>query len=629
MITKPPLNSCNVTDYITEMINWYKKTNIEVGRDDELITWEWNTNIDEISERNVSRVIASGKEKTNELVSGSRVSASSKEKTNELVNMLKRTENGNLFSLILKQKDKISDLKIQLAEPDLPSMVISHIAFLAKALVEKEMKLKECEIKSREDKQEIAELKRIKKRNEEQISTEKADMASKNISTLHKQVEILRAEKQQLREEIKELECKTTAFDDLKDENAKLNRQVADLSKENVLLTNNEKQLSAKVEVLKSAAKDIEQDEISRLQAENAKIARKIDSLNKDKTVLNDKLEEFRVKYENIDKFYNTIVANKDKTIEKYIEITEMPHDSDNKLRRLLAYHKAEKELAAMVRLKEVLQEGDGGEIGDSHDSLRGVMSGKDDLGTDSSTNNINSTRTQHVGMQPDSKLMEYINSRETVEAGERIVTDGEVKKACWFGSLCFRAECKFGHSATLAAPNCRFKMRCNRKDCVFSHPDDCTSRVGCLVEGCGKRHIIGHVTKTDIMGETKNENERSESVQCRYGLQCSRSSCVFKHANDCRNRRDCQLNDCERRHIQDGHNNQQFFPLPNYSKQANMLNNVPSFTNNKNAGLCGMDYGVMSANMFPFLPGFPFPGPAMANQMNVPGIYSKNMMCR
>ena len=78
---------------------------------------------------------------------------------------------------------------------------------------------------------------------------------------------------------------------------------------------------------------------------------KKEDGLNRQNTILNDKVIEVTTRFEKIDEFYQTIIEQKDKTINEYMEITEEYDSIDSKFKRLLSYHKAQKELVNMQQI--------------------------------------------------------------------------------------------------------------------------------------------------------------------------------------------------------------------------------------------------------------------------------------
>ena len=657
IITKPLLDSCDIESYISEMVDWYNETNKQtIGEDHKYLHCEllqagnkatvsyYNGGQGNVESTELN-VIDNVLRVTGENLDKQEACTKYKERGSQLLNMIRGTENENLYTVIMKQKDKISDLKMQLAEPNLPRIVINHITFLATALVEKEIRVREFDMKNKDAKVQIAELKRTKKRYEEQLSCKdiENEKAKSSVSILKKQVEDLRSEEQKLRKEI--IEIRTgNSFTDLVTENADLNMKLEKLAKENSAIKKNEQELEAKLEVLKIAQNDIKSSsELENLQNVNSKLTKKLNDLIKENTVLKDRLQEEKSKYENVDNFYASIIENKDKTISKYLEISAMPHDPENKLRRLLSYHKAEKEMQAMTRLSESLLENDGKMEGGDKE-VQGKEKPKIEVSPEVVLSENNTVTLNDKKMEPDAKLMEFIKSRNGDEHQEQLSSN---KKVCWFGPMCFRSTCEFEHGTCMSPPNCRFNMKCTRRDCIFTHPDDCTARVGCTVVGCTKRHIVGAQMKVDDTG-SRSKVDKRESVVCHYGLACNRNGCVFKHANDCLTRRNCQITECENRHIdqtdKEGNKNEMGEARCNDEDNKHSSNQVHCNEANsceypvrntdgmrdgsKCSGMYEMRYHPMNLG-FNSNQQFCFPNPNMLNWMNVPGMFSKNAMCR
>ena len=656
IVTKPKLDSCDIKSYISGMIEWYNETSKKnIGRDHKYLQYELQSVSNEItvsyynSGQDTLRSVG-----TNELDTAvgcmtfdMQDLTKIREKESQLLSMIKGTKNENLYAVIMRQKDKICELKMQLAEPSLPTMVVNHITFLAAALVEKETRVREYDMKNKEAKLQIAELKSSKKRFEDQLSRQKVEneTAKASIAILQKQVGILQAEKQEYQKEMIEIGNKNDNRTDLENENEDLKKQLAKLTKENSTIEKNKQELEAKLEVLRLAQTDIKPSnelENTTLKDANTKLKKKISDLVRESTVMKDQLQEEKSKYENVDNFYSSIIENKDKTIAKYLEISSMPLDSDNKFRRLLSYHKAEKEMQAMTRLSEQLLENDGQIVSRDKDEVRNEASSDIILVDD------DQETAKDIQMKPDEKLMEYIKSSTVPGAEKEEELNGNGKKTCWFGHVCFRSTCKFEHGASLSPPNCRFKMKCTRRDCVFSHPDDCTTRVGCTDVNCTKRHIIRAQMRDDIDTASTSRVDKREEVLCRRGLTCSRNGCVFKHANDCLTRRNCQIIDCKNRHIDksftDGNRNEsgetgwndgvakissEQVHYDEISSQRYPVKNADGIKdNNKLAGMDGMRYQTVNSGFYPSFPFFP-PPPDMLNWMNMPGMFQKNVLSR
>ena len=101
-----------------------------------------------------------------------------------------------------------------------------------------------------------------------------------------------------------------------------------------------------------------------------------------------------------------------------------------------------------------------------------------------------------------DKKLLAFVRQKDKVNTvvpvddqhddNEHGHKEGKrMPKLCWFGMNCYRgSKCTFSHSNEYASPPpCRYE-KCTRDDCVFKHADDCKNRSNCAIPGCAKRHV-------------------------------------------------------------------------------------------------------------------------------------------
>ena len=117
----------------------------------------------------------------------------------------------------------------------------------------------------------------------------------------------------------------------------------------------------------------------------------------------------------------------------------------------------------------------------------------------------------------------------------------------CWFGKEhCFRTYCNLVHDNNVSAPECRFGTNCTRKDCVFTHKDDCIFRFGgCSINNCLLRHVEKPVEKVHMTMDSEDTRshqyepiyERKSSSMLRNGIATtpcySNSSFVPAYRNE------------------------------------------------------------------------------------------------
>ena len=84
------------------------------------------------------------------------------EGSRELLKKIQGSQDKELFSIIVKQKQKISELKMRNSMKMLPVAIMNHVNFLAKSVDAKEVRIQELAEISRKEKAEIQELKRSK-----------------------------------------------------------------------------------------------------------------------------------------------------------------------------------------------------------------------------------------------------------------------------------------------------------------------------------------------------------------------------------------------------------------------------------------------------------------------------------
>ena len=114
-----------------------------------------------------------------------------------------------------------------------------------------------------------------------------------------------------------------------------VNKDMAAVQAQNEALLQMERQLKCKLNVLQQVAGDVVEDkeeynivvshEVSEVSVDAdavSKLTKKVETLSKKNSVLQDNLNEVRTKFEKVDNFYQTIIEQKDKTIETCLEIT-------------------------------------------------------------------------------------------------------------------------------------------------------------------------------------------------------------------------------------------------------------------------------------------------------------------
>ena len=100
---------------------------------------------------------------------GGKVTSAS-EISKKLLDGMKGSKEKDLFSIILKQKEKIDDLKSSHTMKLLPLAVINHVNFLAKSLQDKNKKIKELTESYKKEKVVTQELRRGKKAAEDRAN---------------------------------------------------------------------------------------------------------------------------------------------------------------------------------------------------------------------------------------------------------------------------------------------------------------------------------------------------------------------------------------------------------------------------------------------------------------------------
>ena len=405
----------------------------------------------------------------------------------DLLGSMKGDQYKDLYTIILKQKEKLDEMKNIHNMMMLPEAIMSHINFLSQKLVAKERKIKELDEINKKGKVEMVELKRLKK-----DSDSKAENSAKENVKLSREIM------------------------DLKKSNA-------ELIKENKRLKDNESVLESKVNLLTKVSSDLNENQNhtiiidtdnSRPQSceECPKLKRKLDTAMKEKSSLNDKLTEATAKLDKVDTFYQDLITQKDKTILCFTEISDTFDDVETKFKRLLSYHKAIGEIKHMQSIKDYL-------LNDGKPQLVDSATNTDDMEmVDVSTNtdqglemvseaNKSGTKKKYEPSihSTDPKLLDYVRSgnQENIQNLRSRNDDGDdssrIKRLCWFGSRCFRQNCKFSHEGSSVPPKCRFGLRCRRGNCLFRHMDDCEDREGCNdINKCQKRHIVHEATKSN-----------------------------------------------------------------------------------------------------------------------------------
>ena len=614
-VIRPPLDS-GFTSYLAELFKWYN--DVDTTTYGPVVKPIGTINGTEVKSLLVNSTMDMDQVRCTEMVAGesygpvvnpgSPVSKNALSK--ELLKILKGLDNGNLFSVIVKQKDKICELKMQIAEPNLPTLVVKHVNSLVKTLTEKQKKLTDLDLSSKAMKCEIAELKRLKKRYEEEnaklsktvnVERKNTETAKQNINTLQKQIDLYR-------ETISQLNAKVHA----------LELAAGDLTQQQAEITpKNDEKREAKINQLN----------------------KKIDQLNKENSIIQDKLEEINKKYGNLDNHYKSIIDMKNDTISCYQEISES-NDPDLRFKRLLIFHKSEKELQSMRKLKDMLLNEDKAEaVGKVTSAENPVLEATNMVESEVKVSGVGE------GVGHDKKLMDFIrNGTGMADEGNTVHIP---QRPCRFGKLCYRGEsCKFTHEDKGSTALCRYERDCRRSDCVFQHSDDCVHRLDCSNRDCKARHIIrqGSSDKSKLM-----RADRRKEIDCHFKSRCNRNQCVYKHPNDCKDRESCVIPSCPMRHIERsksqapksrngneemaGRIDERFLCQPTYNnKQSSIIQN--SFAGQQNMRESMVDSMSGSAVNFdqstagfqqPLTGGFPF----VSQMHNFSNQHSKNVNCR
>ena len=411
-----------------------------------------------------------------------------------LLGSIKTGKDKDLFSMLIKQKNKICELKKENSMTVYPLAIMKHINNLAKNLEIKENRIKELSEELRKKKVEYQELKASKNVLTDNLKHSDAqnEKKSKELVVLQNLNSVLTKDLEEMKESFDQRNALQKAYDALKKEKDDLKivaeankgdvatinelRKSNDrLQKENKRLEQQVKDVGSRLDILQKVAGDvmdkeecvvvIDSEKEQLVCMECTKSNKKAENLLKEKCALNDQLLECKEKAEILDHFYKKVIETKDETIHECMQIYEENNVVEKNFKRLLLHFKAENELKNMKMLKTVI-------VGEKSEKTV----------KDSSTNT-------------DLKENEISISKSSREDSD--TTNGTEDKSkysvkfCWFGSNCFRKSCKFDHEDTADPPNCRFRLRCTRPDCLFKHEDDCTNKMNCQHKSsCGKRHI-------------------------------------------------------------------------------------------------------------------------------------------
>ena len=407
-----------------------------------------------------------------------------------LLKKIQGSHDKELYSMIVKQKEKINELRMRDSMKMMPMAIINHINFLAKHVDAKERRIQELTEIGQKERTEIQELKRSKK--------------------------VLNME-----------------IHDANTKNTKLNRDICKLQKENELLKKENEKIKAKerclegkVAILENVAGDIVEsknhtvvikDSANLAECINCpKMRKKVENLMKDKAVLNDAVTELNEKMLKIDKLHQKVVAQKDQTIQEYMDIEEGCDGLEAKFRRMLSYHKAKGELEHIQEIKKNLLAKDVGvDVSTNTEEWQIGPVNTDyllakDVRVDVSTN------TEECQIVLGNTDFAKTNSLVERSVGGHYLSQGintnDQRKVCWFGKLCSRKKCSFDHEGTPTPPECKYRLRCRKEYCIFRHADDCANRWHCREQRCKGRHIV--VDKERLEGRHVVNQEHGESVQ-------------------------------------------------------------------------------------------------------------------
>ena len=434
----------------------------------------------------------------------------------DLINSMKGSKDKDLFTIMLKQKIKISELKREKSMVVHPLAIVNNINFLARTLEIKENKIRDLTEADRKLRVEVQELKRSKKDLIENVKQMDFQNVSKNkeMDELKKSYNLLKDEMEKWKENVlKEQGNKTIelekSYQILEKENNELKVAITqsndnttdmlELQKSNELLRKeNEKlkrivaNLESNLTILQQAANDVmeqgnnivvvSKDSDQQVCTDCPKYKKKADTVLRENYAMKDKVLELEVKIATLDESYKSLIETKDKTISECLEI-QGSGEVELKFRRLLLHYKAENELKNMQMIKEIIAGNKDDEMEKEDEASNVEASLKSDtmseINVEDKASNINTANNdERAGSQIDRP-----NESSENETGV---------KFCWFGSECFRGRCKFDHTGSSSPPKCRYRLRCRRPDCLFKHGDDCSNRLDCHDrESCGKRHIL------------------------------------------------------------------------------------------------------------------------------------------
>ena len=307
-------NQRDLERYLINISNWYNYENRSPTTNMcrelvELPDYQLESNnmyyydhsVDTFGPQECQIVVHDGKsEKLEILHYGEKVTSASEisDISKKLLDGMKGSKDKDLFSIILKQKEKIDDLKSSHTMKLLPLAVMNHVNFLAKSLQDKNMKIKELTESYKKEKVVTQELRRGKKAAEDRA----------NESNMN-------------------LEKKSKEIMDIQKENSLLKKQ-------NKILKTSEEILQSKITILEKVAADLTQDTnltVELHQVENSanechecpKLTKKLESIMKEKANLYDKMIELKERMEKLDNIYQSIIEQKDKTLEGYLKIDE------------------------------------------------------------------------------------------------------------------------------------------------------------------------------------------------------------------------------------------------------------------------------------------------------------------
>ena len=401
----------------------------------------------------------------------------------------------NLFSIMIKLKDKNSELK-SIGSCTYQPTLHEKVNDMTVQLVEKQKELEASKKACKDLEIQVKDLKKLNCEKEEKLKENIKDGAKKNlmINALHRDIEELELRIQTLKntdyskdaEDLKQVNGQHSSRiseleNDLKEKNDII-QQVEHDNEELVTrcksLVACEKELSSRIEVLQAVnghigcennseliviqAKD-KGEQIDKMQDEIDSLKKKIDGLNKANSVLKDQLAVSSESLNKIDCFYKEIIDQKDQSIGALLAITETNSESEKKLRRLLLKYRSEQELKSVMDLKESL-------LGNPEQSN---LSNSNKILENRSIDRDVSDVTEKLG---DNLPLLSESSTSNPEKKDKIneqQEDGNTKQTrglCKFGRTCSdKGKCEYSHEPINKA--CRFGDKCTKKEaCLFGH---------------------------------------------------------------------------------------------------------------------------------------------------------------